>query len=346
MWINVMDEPYGAKGNGSDDDPEAIQAALDAASGEEPSPDLRNAVYFPPGTYRITGTLELTKCQGVRLIGVGNTGGTPVYLGGYAFPNKRYSGAILFWDGVPGGELLRVYGSYFGSLESLTFVGATPQRYKFSTTTTDSDPGDGYLRFDDSAFASVTKIFADDKNAFGVIIRDWLDRLDDGSAGRITIQNVTAAGAFRVLDVTGAVTDATGYRRVVVAPVQANGTFAEDDGVIVSFISTGGSPQPYEFSDSTSTNPPNGVLRFDHGTFASITKIYADDLSANGLMSERGWTPSTIRPTCASPLCGRTTTRSCASSRLTASSTQRDTGRSTSRRSTPWECSPTARRSC
>jgi pectin methylesterase-like acyl-CoA thioesterase len=80
MWIDVKDQPYGAKGNGSDDDTAAIQAALDdAAFGNAAE---RNAVYFPPGTYRITGKFELTKCQGVRLIGAGNVQATPVYIGG------------------------------------------------------------------------------------------------------------------------------------------------------------------------------------------------------------------------------------------------------------------------
>lgn len=50
--INVKD--YGAVGNGSTDDTTAIQAAVTAAQGSE------CALYFPPGTYRITGTIAIT----------------------------------------------------------------------------------------------------------------------------------------------------------------------------------------------------------------------------------------------------------------------------------------------
>jgi len=170
----------------------------------------------------------------------------------------------------------------------LTFVGATPQKYEFSTNTTDSDPGDGNLRFNNESFASVSQIFIADKNFFDFNISNWLDGLDAGTAGRLTIENLTVSGAFRIFDVTGAVTVGGGYRKVAVAAVQSFGTFSNTNTIKVSFVRSGGTPQPYQFSDSTSTNPPNGILRFNSTTFASITQIYADDLSFNGF-NIGGW---------------------------------------------------------
>lgn len=59
MWINVRDAPYDAAGNGTIDDTGAIQQALDdGAFGDQAD---ENAVYFPPGIYRITNTLEVTR---------------------------------------------------------------------------------------------------------------------------------------------------------------------------------------------------------------------------------------------------------------------------------------------
>ena len=50
--FNVKD--FGAIGNGSTDDTAAIQAAITATQ------DSRGALYFPPGTYKVTSTLTIT----------------------------------------------------------------------------------------------------------------------------------------------------------------------------------------------------------------------------------------------------------------------------------------------
>ncbi|HZK80968.1 MAG TPA: glycosyl hydrolase family 28-related protein [Humisphaera sp.] len=78
-WINV--KTTGAKGDGIADDTAAIQASLDRlAEGV--------TIYFPPGTYRITQTLQCPhgRFPGVTLIGHGRT-------------------TILAWDGEVGGRM-------------------------------------------------------------------------------------------------------------------------------------------------------------------------------------------------------------------------------------------------
>jgi hypothetical protein len=75
--LNVKDTQFagGAKGNGSTDDTNAIQACFDAAFGSSGSPHGTNAtqnasVYFPSGLYRC-GALTLTKVLGGHIFGDG-----------------------------------------------------------------------------------------------------------------------------------------------------------------------------------------------------------------------------------------------------------------------------------
>lgn len=97
-WINV--KTSGAKGDGIQDDTAAIQAALDKIQDGV-------TIYFPPGTYRITRTLQSPRGRylGVTLLGHGRT--TTLAWDGAekgrmfwtndGMPCSRYVG--LTWDG-------------------------------------------------------------------------------------------------------------------------------------------------------------------------------------------------------------------------------------------------------
>ena len=58
--IDVKAAPYRAKGDGSSDDTAAIQAALDADCNKQTA----KAIFFPPGSYRISATLYLNHHAG------------------------------------------------------------------------------------------------------------------------------------------------------------------------------------------------------------------------------------------------------------------------------------------
>lgn len=103
-WINVKTgvQPA-AVGDGVHDDTTAIQAALNRLDDNYVS--RVKTVYFPPGTYRITKTLSLTKVQGAMLVGNGRTtrivwdgplNQTMFWSNGATY--ARYIG--LTWDGA------------------------------------------------------------------------------------------------------------------------------------------------------------------------------------------------------------------------------------------------------
>lgn len=72
-WVNVRD--YGAVGNGSTDDTAAINAAINAATGNSaPAANVRfpaAGVYLPPGWYKVTSDLLIQSVEGFSFAGAG-----------------------------------------------------------------------------------------------------------------------------------------------------------------------------------------------------------------------------------------------------------------------------------
>lgn len=95
--------------------------------------------------------------------------------------------------------------------------------FTFSTTTTDADPGDGYLRFNNATYSSVTSIFVDLTDVNSTNITAWLDSLAAGSRIRV----YSKASQTNWVDFTlSSVTSATGYRKLVVTYVSSSGALS------------------------------------------------------------------------------------------------------------------------
>lgn len=101
-WANVKDD-YGAVGNGIADDTDAIQQALD----EVATPGHAAVLYFPTGTYRITGTLQFASRLSASLIG------------------EEPANTVIKWDGPIGGEMMVANGVAYSRWSRLTWDGAS-----------------------------------------------------------------------------------------------------------------------------------------------------------------------------------------------------------------------------
>lgn len=94
--------------------------------------------------------------------------------------------------------------------------------WNFSTTTSDSDPGSGNVRFNNATPASVTSIYFDNADRDGTTQTTWMDSWDDSTAtikGTLVFTPAASPASKLIYDVTGSVTDGTGYRKVAVTHV-------------------------------------------------------------------------------------------------------------------------------
>ena len=107
--------------------------------------------------------------------------------------------------------------------------------YKFSTTTTDSDPGAGVIRFNNATPASVTIIFVDDNSLLSDA--DLGTAWDAVTGARVLITQVDDPAKFLLGEVT-ADADGTGYWKLTVT-VDDSGTLP-DNNAVVSVIVLGG----------------------------------------------------------------------------------------------------------
>jgi len=105
LFFNV--KSYGAIGDGVADDGAAIQAACNAAAATD---NVGGIVFFPPGTYRGTTTVQVA--PGVSLMGCGGTS-TKVRVDNPAL------GSLFLFNGADSGSR-SVQGLWFGALSNFT----------------------------------------------------------------------------------------------------------------------------------------------------------------------------------------------------------------------------------
>ncbi len=164
--------------------------------------------------------------------------------------------------------------------------------FQYSTTTTDSDPGGGYVRFNHATISSATIMYVDDLDYNETDVSAWVQSFDDVSGnatnrGRIRVSKANDLGVWHSLKVSAAVTDASGYTKITFVYIDGAGTLAADDKIFLSFVASGedGAIPGYRYTFDTSTtdaDPGSGDIRFNNGTYASATAIYIDDSDADG----------------------------------------------------------------
>ena len=107
--------------------------------------------------------------------------------------------------------------------------------FAFGTDTSDSDPGNGKVKFDDSSYSAVSAIFIDDLDSEGDSITAWIDSLDDVLASRIRIFAKNDPSKWITFRVTASNTSKTGYTQLNVYYIAHSDSFNDNEPIVFSF---------------------------------------------------------------------------------------------------------------
>lgn len=144
-------------------------------------------------------------------------------------------------------------------------AGSAGLPYLFSSSTSSSNPGSGYLRFNNATLASVTAIYIHgtdvDFNSRSAQIAAWDDST---SALKGYLAVIDPAGALAVFAVTGALTDNGAWYSIPVARASGALTVFTDDQVELAFSRTG------DKGDAASPTFPQNIQS------ANYTTVLAD----------------------------------------------------------------------
>ena len=115
--------------------------------------------------------------------------------------------------------------------------------YTFSTTTTDSDPGNGFLRFNNATQNLTTAVRLDLLDSFST---DWTDAIDALDASTNTVKGLLQVvhredASKWILFAVSSVGSESGYRNVTVSYIDSSAAspFANNDPVVVHFSRAG-----------------------------------------------------------------------------------------------------------
>ena len=202
---------------------------------------------IPTGATGATGSTGATGATGAAAsIAVGSVTANTLSAGASATAAVSNAGSssaaqFNFTFGVPTGAT--------GATGATGSTGATGPNgshsglaFTWSNSTSDADPGNGKVAFNNATVASVSVIYVDNQEDNGVSISSFVQSWDDVSnstaRGMLLITKEGTSSTYALFKVTG-ITVASGYDKVAVTHVASNGTFSNSDGITVDFSYSG-----------------------------------------------------------------------------------------------------------
>jgi hypothetical protein len=162
--------------------------------------------------------------------------------------------------------------------------------YTFSTTTTDSDPGSGIVRFNNATQNAATEIYIDDEDNSGANVSGVIALLAGGNnpssvLGYVTIRKEFAPENFITMKIT-TLTSASGYTKLVGTVEASSGAtpFSDTDNLYFSIDVSGDKGDPGDISGPGSSTD-NAVVRWDgtSGGLIQDSSVVIDDSGNVGI---------------------------------------------------------------
>jgi hypothetical protein len=128
-----------------------------------------------------------------------------------------------------------------GSTGPAGSFGGLTVNYRFSTSVTDDDPGNGRVKFDDQTLPDATILYIDDRDINGVDLQSFLRTIDDSTSplkGHFRIGVANAPSTYAIFTVT-TIAEEDGFFKITCAHIDGAFRFDDQAEVILTFARTG-----------------------------------------------------------------------------------------------------------
>ena len=191
------------------------------------------------GTQGLQGTQGQTGTQGsagyIGADGAQGTTGSQGTQGVQGVQGEQGTQGVQGTQGSQGTQGLQGVQGPEGNFGGITF------EYNYDNSTTMADPGSTYIRLNNASFSSATLLAIDDENSAAVDIHSYLQTIDDSTSsikGHVKISKKTDGNTYALYTISG-LTDYATYFEVNISYVSGNGSFTDEDDVLLTFARTG-----------------------------------------------------------------------------------------------------------
>ena len=156
--------------------------------------------------------------------------------------------------------------------------GGITLNYRFKTNTDDTDPGPGYIKFDDQSLPDATILYIDDDDINGTDIQSYLRTIDDSSSplkGHFRLGVEQTPTEFAIFTITS-LSEEDGYFKITCAFVDGSFRFDDQASMVITFARTG------DIGPQGSTGPAGATGPTGAG-FSGLTSVSTITLALSTL---------------------------------------------------------------